>query len=84
MDKPLTILRRKQVEQRTGLKTTTIYEHMQKGDFPRSISLGSRHVGWLEHEIEEWIKGRIKISRPDADLSSFVSNSENEKSEKPA
>ena len=27
--------------------------------FPRSVPLGSRTVGWLEHEIHEWIAARV-------------------------
>jgi prophage regulatory protein len=31
--------------------------------FPSSISLGDRALGWMENEIEEWIKSRISLSR---------------------
>lgn len=48
----LTILRRKQVEARTGLRRSTIYERIQAGTFPAPISLGARAVGWLESEID--------------------------------
>lgn len=61
----LSILRRKQVEKRTGLSRSTIYLQMQKGKFPEPINLGLRSVGWLEHEIEDWLSGRIR--RRDAD-----------------
>ena len=51
----LTILRRKQVENRTGLSRSTIYLRIQEGTFPRPINLGARAVGWLENEIEAWL-----------------------------
>ena len=51
----LSILRRKQVEDRTGLSRSTIYLYIHEGTFPKPISLGARAVGWLEHEIEEWL-----------------------------
>ena len=55
-----TILRRKQVETRTGLSRSTIYLRMQKGTFPKPIPLGARAVGWLENEIEDWLASRIQ------------------------
>jgi prophage regulatory protein len=60
---PVAILRRPQVEVRTGLSRSTIYARIQDGTFPRPILLGSRSVGWLEHEIDDWFDRRIKFSR---------------------
>lgn len=69
---PLTILRRKQVEARTGLSRSGIYARMRfnpkrPGDydptFPRSVPLGNRAVGWIESEVEGWIADQIKKSR---------------------
>lgn len=31
---------------------------MSNGTFPPPIQLGPRAVGWLEHEIDEWIASR--------------------------
>jgi prophage regulatory protein len=60
----VTILRRKQVETRTGLSRSTIYSRIAEGNFPRPIDLGGgRAVGWIEAEIDEWLKSRIKESR---------------------
>ena len=57
----LSILRRKQVEKRTGLSRSTIYLRIQEGTFPRPINLGVRAVGWLENEIEAWLAARLEI-----------------------
>jgi prophage regulatory protein len=57
----LSILRRKQVEKRTGLSRSTIYLRIQEGTFPRPINLGVRAVGWLENEIEAWLAARMEI-----------------------
>lgn len=57
------IVRRKQVESRTGLSRSTIYLRIKGGAFPKPISLGARAVGWLESEIEEWLDNQIKQSR---------------------
>lgn len=57
----LSILRRKQVEDRTGLSRSTIYLKIQEGSFPKPINLGPRAVGWIENEIEKWLMNRIAI-----------------------
>jgi len=53
------ILRRDEVERATGLPRSTIYEKMAKGEFPKSIKLSARAVGWLEQDISSWQKARI-------------------------
>lgn len=64
---PLVILRRCQVEARTGLSASTIYRRIAEGSFPPPIDLGGgRSVGWLEHEIEAFIASRIEASRKTA------------------
>jgi prophage regulatory protein len=54
------ILRRRQVEARTGLSRSTIYLYIQEGTFPKPINLGTRAVGWLENEIDKWLMDRIE------------------------
>jgi len=66
---PYSILRRKQVQNRTGLSRSTIYERVKAGTFPRPISLGPRTVGWLEAEIDHWLSERIAASRINTDRS---------------
>lgn len=58
----ITILRLPAVKARTGLSRSTIYLRMSKGDFPTTISLGGRAVGWLESEINDWISRHIEAS----------------------
>jgi prophage regulatory protein len=60
----LRILRRKQVESRTGLSRSTIYARIAEGLFPRPIDLGGgRAVGWLESEIDAWLQALVESSR---------------------
>lgn len=60
----LTILRRKQVEARTGLTRSPIYARIKAGTFPKPIRLGGgKAVGWLESEIETWIAAQVEQSR---------------------
>lgn len=56
----VSVLRRKQVEQKTGLSRSTLYLRIQEGTFPRPINLGGRAVGWLYSEIEAWLAGKIE------------------------
>lgn len=58
-----TILRRKQVEARTGLARSTIYQHVRAGRFPAPINLGAKSVGWIEAEVNAWLEARIDDSR---------------------
>jgi prophage regulatory protein len=62
----LTILRRKQVEARTGLSRSTIYDRIKAGTFPAPISLGEKAVGWIESEVDAWLVARIQASRKTA------------------
>jgi prophage regulatory protein len=36
---------------------------MANGEFPASISLGGRSVGWLEEDINNWLNQKIEESR---------------------
>jgi prophage regulatory protein len=48
---------------RTGKSRAAIYIAMQKGEFPTSISVGARAIGWLSSDIDAWIENRVKVSR---------------------
>lgn len=52
-----TILKRPQVEARTGLSRSTIYAGMANGTFPQAVKLGPRAVGWREADISNWLDG---------------------------
>ncbi len=55
----LVILRRREVEARTGLGCSTIYDGIKAGTFPAPIQLGPKAVGWLESEINAWLAARV-------------------------
>ena len=57
------ILRLPEVLRRTGLSRSTIYVRLDQGRFPRPVSLGARAVGWIDVEVDEWIRERIVASR---------------------
>ena len=59
------ILRLPQVKDLTGLSRSTIYLMIKQGKFRKPIQLGTRSVGWLQSDIEEFISERIRARRPE-------------------
>jgi prophage regulatory protein len=57
------ILRLPKVKARTGLSRSSIYLRIANDEFPRSISLGGRAVGWLEADVEHWLAEKDESSR---------------------
>lgn len=54
------VIRRHEVENKTGLSRSTIYAMMAEGDFPKPIKLGKRAVGWREADIAKWLASRTQ------------------------
>lgn len=54
------ILRRPEVEAKTGFKRAHIYSLMRAGKFPKALRLGIRAVGWDAAEIDQWIADRLE------------------------
>lgn len=52
------IIPRAEVERRTNLSKSTIYRKLKGGDptFPRPVRTTGKRVGWLEHEIDAWVR----------------------------
>jgi prophage regulatory protein len=57
----MNIIRRPRVLELTGWSTSTLYEKMSLGRFPRPVKLDpeGRAVGWIEQEIEAHQKASI-------------------------
>ena len=53
------IMRRDEVERKTGFKRAHIYNLMKEGKFPQAKRIGLRAVGWDSLEIEHWITERL-------------------------
>lgn len=68
------ILRRPEVEYRTGMSRSSLYSWMAAGDFPRPLRLGARAVGWPESDIDAWMASRKKASSDGADAASQTPN----------
>ncbi len=66
-DAPTRVLRLPRVQARTGLSRSTIYVRVANGSFPQPIRLGARAIGWLESEVDAWIREQIAASRGNAE-----------------
>ena len=62
-NRPTRMLRLPEVQARTGLSRSTIYMRVELSRFPQPVSLGERAVGWIEAEIEAWIRERAEERR---------------------
>lgn len=56
----LEILRERDVARLTGLSRWTRRRLEERGNFPQRVVLveGGREVGWLAHEVRDWIASR--------------------------
>jgi prophage regulatory protein len=61
---PIRILRLAQVIDMTGLGKTKIYELQAQGSFPMSVRITTHSVGWVEHEVQAWLTGRLAERKP--------------------
>jgi prophage regulatory protein len=56
------LIRLPEVRAMVGLGTTSIYDKIKKGEFPKQVKLG-RLSGWVEAEVQEWISRQIGARR---------------------
>ena len=63
------LLRRREVEQITGMGRSSIYRFMQAGAFPRPVRVGPTAVRWRASDITRWVESRpiatSELGRPD-------------------
>lgn len=53
------LLRLPEVEAITGLKKSTIYLLMKRGEFPRCVQVTPRCVAWPESAVLQFVQDRI-------------------------
>jgi prophage regulatory protein len=58
MQQTINILRLTLLRKKVGLGTSSIYQMMAEGRFPRPRKIGKRAVGWLESDIDQWLLSR--------------------------
>ena len=52
------LLKRPEVEERTGFSTTTLYRLMKRKAFPVPVRIGPRAVRWRARDVEAYIESR--------------------------
>jgi prophage regulatory protein len=63
MQKTVNMLRLNLVRKKVGLCTSSIYQMMSEGRFPNSRKIGTRAVGWIESEVDDWLRSRSSSPR---------------------
>lgn len=54
------ILRFSEVVRKTGLSRSSIYQRLRAGDFPASVELGPRAVGFVECEVDGFLSELVR------------------------
>ena len=64
---PPRIVRVAEVVRRTGLSRTTLWRMQKRRQFPSRRELSPGTIGWLEGEIDAWIRERVPkvVTNPD-------------------
>lgn len=57
------IIRMPEAIKRVGLGRSAIYEAVNAGRFPRPVKLGERAIGFIEEEIDAWLKTRPRAGK---------------------
>ncbi len=52
------LLRRREVEEITGLSHTSIYQFMKDGKFPQRVQVGPNAVRWRASDVAAWLDSR--------------------------
>lgn len=52
------LLRRREVEEITGMSRSSLYRLMQGGEFPRPVKVGPTAVRWRASDITVWLESR--------------------------
>lgn len=57
------LLSLKEVKERTGISSTTLWRWQREGAFPARRRVNGYKIAWLESEIEAWIKALPAVDR---------------------
>ncbi len=49
----------KEAEKRTGVSRAFINRARAEGEFPMSVQIGPKRIGFVEAEVNQWIQERI-------------------------
>jgi len=62
------IIKLPEVVERTALSKASIHVFIKKGTFPKPIPLGARAVGWIEEEVNSWIRSRAEMRNQNKEI----------------
>ena len=62
-NKPEALLRIPDVQARTGISRSQLFELIRRKEFPAPIPLVGRTRAWVESDVSAWIAGRIEAAR---------------------
>jgi prophage regulatory protein len=54
------IIRKSDLLKIVGVSHPTIWRWEQNGEFPKRIPLGKNSTGWLESEVDDWLKKKAE------------------------
>jgi prophage regulatory protein len=56
---PTRVITAKELSNRVPYSPVQIWRLEKTGAFPRRIQLGPNRIGWIEAEVEEWLRNRM-------------------------
>jgi excisionase family DNA binding protein len=59
------VLRPKEAAEKIGVSVATLYRWEAEGKLPQRRQIGEGVSGWLDDELEEWIRNRPKADEPE-------------------
>ena len=83
MKLPYSVDRLSQAKHLTGLRKSSIYNKIRERTFPTQVRLGTRAVGWLRSDIDEWIAKTILASSQTGLASEDLFHGENRRDKRP-
>ena len=63
MESTESLMRLRDVEAKTALRKSKIYQMVKDGDFPAPIALTTKSKAWIGSEVNGWVRDKIAASR---------------------
>lgn len=57
------VIKQPELQNMLGISRGTLFNMRNSGDLPAPIKISSRCVGWLQSEIDEWLRSRPRAER---------------------
>ena len=60
------LIRPREAMRRCGIGRSTMWKLIKEGDYPKPVKITRRNIGFVEAEVDAWVRQRIAASRADA------------------